>query len=641
MSNLHSDKSNQELVIDFNRKYIQLLIEKKQVINYNWIGASRLYNYINEDPLLDWLNMYGKSKSFKTDEELEYEEYVKNNSNKLNFDEFTKINSKSSFMKYILEQGIKYEKHIYKLLKEKFGENIVDVSEFPFQKFEYDKKLEKTKELISNSVPIIYQGLVCDPDTKTFGYPDLIVREDYIYNFIDNENNSKINTDENKYNYYIIDIKYHTLQLKKNSNIIVPNPSQQQYVSQMYLYTKGLRHLIHPSVIKCDLLEHKSYIIGRSWDFNNKITGSICFKHYSKILEKVKKGLDWFKKLKCEGKYWDVFNPHIYELYPNMKNEKDNNWKKTKELISQKIGELTMIWNCSNTVKYNSHLNNVYSWKDPKFNIFDYMNRNETSTLIDNIIKINNQSVKLYDYDKNIKIKNWKSIDNLSLSNKNNIIMEGFIDIENTIDIRTIDKPKEDGIMYMLGLYYNNNIFTSRTKKYKQDMIHKTFCVKQLNKKQEEELIKDFILFLKSFNCEKRITWRLYHFSGTEKYTLNKLMNSYNILPEEYGITIEWIDLYDILIKYMFVFKNCFNYSIKSINKILYELDYISTNYTYENLSIKNGLDTIITVYECDENSKNITFNKSELMDSVIYYNSVDCISLFYIRNFLESVIEN
>lgn len=641
MSNIQSEKSNKEFVIDFNRKYIQLLIEKKQIINYNWLGVSRLYNYINDDPLLDWLNMYGQSKCFKTDEELDYDEYVKNNSNKLNFDEFKKLNCKFSFTKYILEQGIKYEKHIYMLLKEKFGEKIIDVGNFPFEKFEYDKKLEKTKELISNCIPIIYQGLVCDPDTKTFGYPDLIVREDYICHFINNGYDCKTNIYENNYNYYIIDIKYHTLQLKKNSNDIIPDPSQKQYISQMYLYTKGLRHLINPSVIKCDLLEHKSYIIGRSWNFDNKLTGSICFKDYSRILEKVKNGLDWLKKLKHEGKYWDPTNPHIYELYPNMKNEKDNNWKKTKQLLSEKIGEFTMIWNCSNSVKYNSHLNNIYSWKDPRFNIFDYMNKNEISTIIDNIIKINNQSVKLYDYNKNVKIKNWKSIDILSFSNKNKIIMEGFIDIENTIDIRTIDKPKEDGIVYMLGLYYNNNIFTSRTKKYKKDMFHKTFCVKQLNKKQEEELIKDFILFLKSFNCEKHITWRLYHFSGTEKYTLNKLMNNYNISPEEYGITIEWIDLYDILIKYMFVFKNCFDYSIKSINKVLYDLGNVSRNYTYENLSIKNGLDTIIAVFECDENSKNITFNKSKLMDSVIYYNSVDCISLFYIRNFLESVIEN
>ena len=36
-------------LIDFNRKVIQLIIEKKQFINYYWISASKLYNYLNDD----------------------------------------------------------------------------------------------------------------------------------------------------------------------------------------------------------------------------------------------------------------------------------------------------------------------------------------------------------------------------------------------------------------------------------------------------------------------------------------------------------------------------------------------------------------------------------------------------------------
>ena len=51
--------------IDFNRKVIQLIIEKKQYINYYWISASKLYNYINDDPLLDWLQLHGKKKVIK------------------------------------------------------------------------------------------------------------------------------------------------------------------------------------------------------------------------------------------------------------------------------------------------------------------------------------------------------------------------------------------------------------------------------------------------------------------------------------------------------------------------------------------------------------------------------------------------
>ena len=637
--------------IDFNRKVIQLIIEKKQYINYYWVSASKLYNYINDDPLLDWLQLHGKKKGYKTDEEIDYQEYLDSSSNdeksinnsKLSFDEFVNKNYEYNFMKYILEQGVQYENYVYKTLKNKYGELIVDIDgDFDFEKFEYGKKLEKTRSLILNNTPIIYQGLVCDPDTKTFGFPDLIVREDYLSQFISIPVN-EFETPKKYYNYFIIDIKYHTLDYKKDSNCLIPNPSQQQYISQMYLYTKGLRHLIHPSVINCNLLEHKSYIIGRNWnDKINTSVGCIYFKLYDKIIEKIKKGLEWYKELKYKGNFWDPLNRNIYELYPNMKNDKDNNWRKSKQIIAEKLGEITMIWNCGTNIRLNANKSGVYSWKDPDFNIFKYTIENETTTLINNIVKINNQSMRLYDYDKTMILdKKWMAEDSLSIVDKNNIVMDGFIDIENTFDIRSIDGPKQDSIIYMLGLYYNENIITSRTRKYKDNMKHKTFCVNTLNKLQEKEMVEEFLLYLKSFNCEKHITWRLYHYSGVEKYTLNKLMEQYNFLPETYGITIQWIDLCDILIKYKFVFKNCFDYSIKSINKVLNQLSYIPDDCIYKNSLIKNGLDSIIALYKCDEFSKlnNIELNKSVLMEDITYYNMIDCMSLYYLRKFLQETV--
>lgn len=652
MEDLCRPNDNNSYSIDFNRKVIQLIIENKQNINYYWTSASKLYNYINDDPLLDWLQLHGKRNGYKTDEEIDYQEYletVSDDNKKISFDEFVNKNYEYNFMKYILEQGVQYENYVYKILKNKYGDKIVDVDgDFNFQKFEYNKKLEKTQSLILNNTPIIYQGLVCDPDTKTFGFPDLIVREDYLSHFTSIPVNDT-ETPKQYYNYYIIDIKYHTLEYKKDSNYLIANPSQQQYISQMYLYTKGLRHLIHPSVLKCNLLEHKSYIIGRNWnDKVNVSVGCIHFKLYDKTLEKIKKGLEWYKELKYKGYYWDPLNRNIYELYPNMKNDKDNNWRKSKQIIAEKLGEITMIWNCGTNIRLNAHKSGVYTWKTPDFNILKYTNETDTTKLINDIIKINNQSIRLYDYDKTVLLdrdsnspRKWMAEDSLSIVDKNNIVMDGFIDIENTFDIRSIDTPKQDSIIYMLGLYYNENIITSRTKKYKDIMKHKTFCLKSLDKIQEKEMIEEFLLYLKSFNCEKHITWRLYHYSGVEKYTLNKLMEQYKILPETYGITIQWIDLCDILIKYKFVFKNCFDYSVKSINKVLNQLGYIPDECIYKNSLIKNGLDSIIALYKCDENSKlnNIELNKSILMEDIIYYNTIDCMSLYYLRKFLQETV--
>jgi predicted RecB family nuclease len=214
--------------------------------------------------------------------------------------------------------------------------------------------------------------------------------------------------------------------------------------------------------------------------------------------------------------------------------------------------------------------------------------------------------------------------------------MDAFVDIETTFDINTIDTPKEDSIMYMIGFYYNNTPITNRTKKYKHNMSHKTFCVNKLDKINEKQMIEEFLVYLKNYSCEKHITWRLYHFSGVEKYTLNKLMEKYDIKPELFGIKIEWIDLCELLIEYKCVFKNYFDYSIKSINKILNTLGYISNDFLYQDSKIKNGLDSVIAVFKCNkECDKNIILYKTNIMNEIIHYNMIDCISLFYLRNFL------
>jgi hypothetical protein len=660
---------------DFNKKIIELLIEKKQLINNYWTSASKLYNYINDDPLLDWLDLFGKKKGYKTDEEINYEEYCKFNTENISqtlnfercsFEEFQKKYYEFNFMKYILEKGKQYEEYVFKTLKEKYGNKIINISdvsenESNCNKFDYEKKLKKTKYSIEQNVPLIYQGLVCDPETKTFGFPDLIIREDYLNSLIYNTNvhdeqlfqnidtNNINNTNSQKYyNYYIVDIKFHTLEYsdKCESNNIISNVfSQNQYVSQMYIYTRGLRHLIHPSIDQ-KTLENKAYIIGRSWTLDNKNNsiGCILFQNHEKILEKVKNGLEWYKQLKSKGMFWNPLSPDRFEMYPNMKNDKDNNWRKTKRIIAEKIGEISMIWNCGNVIKHKSHDNGVCSWKSKNFNIFDYTNDTDTSKLIDNIIKINNQYVKLYDMtiNSNYNVK-WKHNDGFFFVKKNNIVIDGFIDIEYVFDVQTIDGPKKETIVYMIGLYYNNYPLTSRTNNYKTSMTHKTFYIEKkynkieqnnyneiINKTNEKQLIENFLLFLKNYNCEKFITWRLYYYSNVEKQTLNRLLKEYNINPEDYGITIEWIDLYELLIKNKVVFKNCFDYSLKTINNILNFLQYLPNDYIYNN-TIINGLDTIIAVYKHYDNVN------SHLIDEIKHYNMLDCISLYFIRDFLDN----
>jgi len=647
-NNCNVSKSN-TMSIDFNRKIIQLIHEKKQEINYFWTSASKFYNYFNEDPLVDWFNLYGIKKGYKKDDTLKYEEYISSldvdNYDKMSFEEFNKRHSQYNFFQFILKQGVEFENYVVNKLKEKFGDKIINANEVEVCGiYDYSKKLKITSELINQNTPIIYQGFVCDPDTKTFGYPDLIIREDYLPGIFGKD---IVPIVKNAYLYYIVDIKYHSLNYKKDCGTngivkILSNKSQQHYIYQTYIYTKGLRHLLNYDILPKEL--QNSYIIGRNWDItnSNNSVGEIVFQDFPNILSKLENAIIWFKDLKTSGNTWNLETPHRLELFPNMKNDRDTNWDITKMKLAQKNKELTLLWNCGPSIRNKIVKNGIYSWDDPKLNTNNYFGEN-ISPILKSMIKVNKENIDI-SFNKDIIFeKHWKSNKAFDILKEtdipNTIVIDGFIDIENTIDVKSIDTLKEDSITYMIGLYYNCHPVTNRTKTYKTQMCHKTFCAEKLNTDSERMIIRDFLLFLKNYTCEKHIVWRLYHYSGFEDTTLCKLMKKYSLDPLEYGITIKWIDINEIIKTHEFVFSGCFDYSLKSINKILHKHKYIPDDCVYENSVIKNGMDSVIATYKCNEISINedISLNKIFIMKDIEYYNMIDCVSLFHIRNFLES----
>ena len=407
-----------------------------------------------------------------------------------------------------------------------------------------------------------------------------------------------------------------------------------------------MRHLLKYDILPNEL--QNSYIIGRNWNIDNShnSVGEIVFKEYPSVFSKLEKAISWFKDLKSHGNTWTPEKPNRIELFPNMKNDRDTNWDKTKMNLAQKNKELTLLWNCGPSIRNKIVRNGIYSWDNPTLNIDEYFGEN-ASSIVKSMIKVNKENIDMH-FNKNKGFnKYWKSNQAFNLlktqKSSNTIVIDGFIDIENTIDVKSIDTIKEDSITYMIGLYYNYIPITNRTKTYKTQMYHKTFCVDKLNTESEKTIIRDLLLFLKEYSCEKHIVWRLYHYSGFEDTTLCKLMKKYNLNPEDYGITIEWIDIHDIIKSHEFVFSGCFDYSLKSINKILHKLKYIPDDCIYDNSVIKNGMDSVIATYKCNEMSinDNMSFNKNLIMKDIEYYNMIDCISLFHIRNFLENKLGN
>jgi hypothetical protein len=121
-------------------------------------------------------------------------------------------------------------------------------------------------------------------------------------------------------------------------------------------------------------------------------------------------------------------------------------------------------------------------------------------------------------------------------------------------------------------------------------------------------------------------------------------LTKHNIHPKDFGITIEWaFDLHGLFTSYQFVLKNCYDYSLKTVNKTMVTLGHIPDEFCYSNCKIQDGMQSIIIAHECHKQSLE---NNSQLLDidnfdSILNYNMIDCVSLFYIRNFMEDCINS
>ena len=222
-----------------------------------WVSASELRNYLLDDPLLDWLKLYGEQNGFVSDKDRP--EYNPN----FNFD------------KYIMNQGIKFENNLIQLIKQKFQSKFVEIKGYDPQ-----QKYKKTIDALKKGIPIIYQGIVRNSSNKTFGYPDIIIRSDYINSLVcvpvlsDSEIIIPCNFHSN-FHYLIVDIKFKMLGLTADGIHILKDQSSHVYKSQLLIYNQALG-------LMQGYTSNFAFILGRG----NKIKGEVtpnCFDRLGKI----------------------------------------------------------------------------------------------------------------------------------------------------------------------------------------------------------------------------------------------------------------------------------------------------------------------------------------------------------------------
>ena len=124
-------------------------------------------------------------------------------------------------------------------------------------------KAEETFAAMQRGESIIYQGVVRDAATRTYGSPDMLVRSDILADlFPDTVEESEAGAaapdlGSAPWHYVVVDIKFTTLRLLVSRGI-QSGGSTRAYKAQLYIYNRALGRLQ-------GYTPPASYILGRSW----------------------------------------------------------------------------------------------------------------------------------------------------------------------------------------------------------------------------------------------------------------------------------------------------------------------------------------------------------------------------------------
>jgi len=454
---------------------------KRNKIDWSeWVSGSTVRNHILNDPIIDWLNLYGEESGYLPD--TMRDNYI----------------DETNFTKFIMAKGQEFEDHVIALMKKQFKNDIITVGGGHLDSQSVEKA-EETEQAMRNGVPFIYQGVVHNHRDMTYGSPDLIVRSDYLNRIVRvlggtrdltldrTEYSIPSPTLNRPYHYRIVDVKFSTLNLNCNGEKLLNSDSTPAYKAQMLIYNNALG-FIQGYTPPC------AYILGRKWKYTSArriYRGRGCFDKLGVIdfndrdlvyYQRTENAVRWIRELRKDGKNWIVGSRP--ELFPNMGNNSDTPWHYAKIEISNNLEELTKLWYCGVKNRKVAHENKIYRLSDPSLTAVNLgVGGTVRLPIIQDIIKINQQNQDL--------IRPKKVDINLSFTNSPNVL-EFYVDFETVNDVNDDFKnlPIAGGVsmIYMIGCGYYNCI--------EKNWEFKSFVVRSLTLDNERDIIEKWLKYM-------------------------------------------------------------------------------------------------------------------------------------------------
>ena len=589
----------------------------------SWVSATRTRNYIGNDGLLDWLKIYGMEKGFKSDKEIKGYD--------VNLD----------FTDFLFKQGNKFEEKVIEHLKKEHGsENFEEVAKNHSDSRSFEKA-EETLELMNSGIPFITQGVLWNPNNRTFGMPDILVRSDWL-----NEITVEPSIDKSservrapllnsKYHYRVVDVKFTTLKFNaSNTQLQNGKPSQKMYKAQLAIYNKALGRLQGYEPPLAYLLGRKCSYVSRG-DKHESEHSLVRLAQVdlagvdNEFYQEANNAADWYRRVIREGDSWNIFpKPTIPELWPNCTNDQNYPWEKTVSEIATELKELTKVWQVGIKNREQAHGMEIFKWDDPRLNPnLIGINGQKRAETIEAMININKDltTEKILPSLIEDDITKWK----------NKPKLEFFVDFETVTDINDdfSNFPYHCGnsLIFMIGCGYE---------KLNGSWEMKVFTSKRLTIKEEGRIVEEWIDYMRRITeeiGEGADLPRVYHWTHAEKTFLNKAIanrKKQNLESSEEWPKINWSDFCEVARATPIVVKGAFGFGLKAIAKNLKKHGLTQTEWGD---GPADGLGAMVGAWYCDKqvDGTDKSMMSINYMKEIEEYNKVDCKVMWELINYL------
>ena len=323
----------------------------------DWVSASATRNHALDDPLLDWLNRHGAANGFERD----------------------KTDERTDFLTFIFRKGAEFERAVVDHLRGLAEVRTILEEDAPYEARRDPAVAEATWEAMVEGVPIVYQGVLRDAETRTHGAPDLLVRSDVLAELFPaslSAGSAAVaapDLDIGERHYRVVDIKYSTLHLAAGGEL-GNSGSTPAYKVQVFIYNRALGRLQGS-------LPPEAFVLGRGW--TQKRQGETtrvdnCMDRLAPVANddasstrgplavQAELAVDWIRRMRREGHSWCVLpEPSVEELRPNATGDAGP-WASAVRRIVAEGEDLTRLWQVGVGKRRKANARGLTRWTDPR-----------------------------------------------------------------------------------------------------------------------------------------------------------------------------------------------------------------------------------------------------------------------------------